>query len=135
MVIHKLKTRQPYFDLVYKHRKTYEIRVNDRDFKAGDKVTLLEQVGGIVLPCRTIHAEIEHVCDLDEFVVPANLLQDMHPIVGLQLEAIYGEGMHIWKATSQCDLTDPNRETVKCAGCHVFGERSIDTGEVDYPCT
>ena len=42
MKIHELKTIQPYFDRVWIGDKTFEIRKNDRDFQAGDKVILKE---------------------------------------------------------------------------------------------
>jgi hypothetical protein len=42
MKIHELKTVQPYFDRVWNNQKSFELRRNDRDFQAGDKVQLQE---------------------------------------------------------------------------------------------
>lgn len=40
---HYLKTVQPYFDAIDQGLKTFEIRKNDRDFKVGDILVLLEE--------------------------------------------------------------------------------------------
>jgi len=40
--VHELKTIQPFFDEIINGRKTFEFRLNDRDFKAGDTVVLKE---------------------------------------------------------------------------------------------
>ena len=39
---HKLKTINPYFTDVWRGFKKFEVRKNDRNFKEGDKVHLLE---------------------------------------------------------------------------------------------
>jgi len=39
---HKLKTWPEYFTAILRGVKTFEIRKNDRNFKVGDKLTLLE---------------------------------------------------------------------------------------------
>jgi hypothetical protein len=39
---HTLKTWPAYFDAILDGRKTYEIRVNDRDYKVGDILLLQE---------------------------------------------------------------------------------------------
>ena len=44
MKIHELKTWPQYFDAIAEDRKTFEYRVNDSDFKEGDKVELLEYI-------------------------------------------------------------------------------------------
>jgi len=40
--IHVLKCVQPYFNLTLKHRKLWQLRINDRDFKEGDFLNLKE---------------------------------------------------------------------------------------------
>lgn len=40
--IHKLKCVQPYFSAVKSGIKTFEWRLNDRDFKVGDRLDLFE---------------------------------------------------------------------------------------------
>lgn len=42
MSIHKLKTIQPYFEKCWEQSKTFDVRINDRDFQAGDIVYLQE---------------------------------------------------------------------------------------------
>lgn len=42
MQIHTLKTINPYFTDAWRGFKKFEVRKNDRDFKEGDKVHLLE---------------------------------------------------------------------------------------------
>lgn len=42
MNIHHLKTVQPWFDYVVSGKKTFEVRKNDRDFRAGDILILHE---------------------------------------------------------------------------------------------
>ena len=39
---HILKTINPYFQDVWDNKKTFEIRLNDRDFKVGDELVLIE---------------------------------------------------------------------------------------------
>ena len=40
--IHKLKTWSEFFELVISGKKTFEIRTNDRNFKVGDRLDLME---------------------------------------------------------------------------------------------
>ena len=42
MKIHELKLQQPFFDDVFFNRKDFEVRKNDRDFKIGDRLKLVE---------------------------------------------------------------------------------------------
>jgi hypothetical protein len=42
MIIHELKTVQPYFDNVWSGMKKFEVRKNDRGFKLGDLLLLQE---------------------------------------------------------------------------------------------
>ena len=42
MKIHELKLQQPFFDDVFFNRKDFEVRKNDRDFKVGDRLKLIE---------------------------------------------------------------------------------------------
>ena len=42
MKIHELKLQQPFFDDVYYNRKKFEVRKNDRNYKVGDRLKLVE---------------------------------------------------------------------------------------------
>lgn len=42
LTIHELKTWKKYFNDVWEYRKFFEIRRNDRDFKVGDFLRLME---------------------------------------------------------------------------------------------
>lgn len=47
---HHLKTKREYFQAVIDGKKPFEIRLNDRDFKQGDKVILEEYIGKELIP-------------------------------------------------------------------------------------
>lgn len=42
MKVHELKLQQPFFDDVFFNRKDFEVRKNDRNFKVGDRLKLIE---------------------------------------------------------------------------------------------
>ena len=42
MVVHELKTLNPFFDDVFFNRKEFEVRKNDRNFQVGDRLKLIE---------------------------------------------------------------------------------------------
>lgn len=46
---HELKIWPEYFKAVREGRKTFEVRVNDRDFKEGDTVELMEWVPDTII--------------------------------------------------------------------------------------
>lgn len=41
-MIHELKLQQPFFDDVYFNKKEFEVRKNDRNYKVGDRLRLIE---------------------------------------------------------------------------------------------
>lgn len=45
-MVHELKTLNPYFEDVWSGKKDFELRRNDRDFKVGDRLKLLEYEPG-----------------------------------------------------------------------------------------
>ena len=60
---HHLKTKPEYFQAVINGKKPFEIRLNDRDFKQGDRVILEEYLGSTTIPqCEFFKIENE-----DEF--------------------------------------------------------------------
>ena len=58
---HILKSEQPYFQAVWDKRKNFEIRCNDRGFKAGDSVVLKELDEREIFTRRYIYAKISYV--------------------------------------------------------------------------
>ena len=42
MKVHELKTLNPFFEDVWSGLKDFEVRKNDRDFKVGDRLKLIE---------------------------------------------------------------------------------------------
>lgn len=67
---HDIKILPIYFDLVREGRKTFEMRLNDRDYKSADTVTLHEWENGEYTG-RTQKFEIGYVLDLDAFKATA----------------------------------------------------------------
>ena len=51
-MIHSLKIDQIYFDVVANGRKTYEIRLNDRNYQEGDGVHLYVPDGKEIIVAR-----------------------------------------------------------------------------------
>lgn len=43
MIVHKLKIKPDYLKAIIEGNKTFEIRKNDRDFKEGDRVCLVDE--------------------------------------------------------------------------------------------
>lgn len=58
---HDLKTETEYYQAVEKGIKTFELRENDRNFKAFDMVTLMEVVQGITTGRKIGPFEIVYV--------------------------------------------------------------------------
>jgi len=42
MQIHELKLIQPFFEDVFRNKKNFEVRKNDRNFQVGDRLKLIE---------------------------------------------------------------------------------------------
>lgn len=67
MTTHEVKTVNPYFQKVWNNTKTFEIRLNDRDYKEGDMIILKEydpdtkEYSG-----RTIHGKVGYVVEYFE---------------------------------------------------------------------
>jgi hypothetical protein len=67
---HELKTETQFYQAVEKGIKTFELRVNDRDFKVGDIVTLVEVVSGILTGRRLAGKEIKYILHGGQFGLP-----------------------------------------------------------------
>lgn len=48
MTNHTLKTEEPYFTAVREHRKNFELRIDDRGYRIGDTVCLMQFIDGKV---------------------------------------------------------------------------------------
>jgi hypothetical protein len=68
---HELKTVPIPFQAVWDGKKLYEVRVNDRDFKVGDKLYLREW--GDDYTGRTINAVITYITKGGTFGLPPDL--------------------------------------------------------------
>jgi hypothetical protein len=81
MLTHELKTWPIYFERVLAQEKPFEVRRNDRDFQAGDKLLLREwnpdtqQYSG-----RTINAIVSYVLNGGDFGI-----QQGYCVLGLHL--------------------------------------------------
>lgn len=58
--IHELKTINPYFDDVFYNRKNFEVRKNDRDYKVGDRLKLIEHDSNVARP-RYVLKDIQYI--------------------------------------------------------------------------
>ena len=66
-MVHELKTWKEYFQLVANGEKPFELRKNDRDFKAGDELLLLEyDKDNNTYTGRKLHQRITYVLKGDE---------------------------------------------------------------------
>ena len=59
---HKLKTLPEFFKAIQKGEKTFELRKNDRDFKKGDVLILME-----FIPCKTCGGSGRAIFDVPDF--------------------------------------------------------------------
>lgn len=91
-MVHQLKTVQPYFDDVASGNKTFEVRKNDRDFKVGDVLMLLEynplekdnpKSKGLTGLCIT--ARVTYVLDNEEYC------KDGYVVLGFHLEKMLSQ--------------------------------------------
>ena len=71
-MIHELKILPEYFEPVIKGEKTFEIRVNDRDFKMGDYLALNEYWDGKYTG-RSCMVYVDYILD-DSFLLPVGMV-------------------------------------------------------------
>lgn len=72
MTVHELKTWPDYFEAVTRGAKTFEVRVNDRDFELGDFLVLREwdphdcdhPGGGPGYTGRVAQVRVNYLCDI-----------------------------------------------------------------------
>jgi len=68
---HDVKILPIYYDLVREGRKTFELRINDRDYKSADTITLHEWENGEYTG-RAQKFEIGYVLNVDQYVSTVN---------------------------------------------------------------
>lgn len=66
MATHDLKTVEPHFSNVLNGSKTFEIRLNDRDYQVGDYLMLMEYpfTGELHL---TVEVKVTHILTHDDY--------------------------------------------------------------------
>lgn len=82
MATHKLKTWPVFFQAILEGRKKHEIRVNDRDYRAGDSLVLQEyepEVGRYT--GREIIVQVTYLTPGGTWGLPANVcVMSIHPL-------------------------------------------------------
>lgn len=68
---HRLKTETHYYQLVEAGIKTFELRINDRNFRVGDMITLYETVQGVATGRELPPKEIKYILEGGRFGLPA----------------------------------------------------------------
>ncbi len=63
---HKLKIKPEYLSEILCGNKTFEIRLNDRDYEPGDKVTLTEIPASDIYHPRSFTCQIGYVTDFEQ---------------------------------------------------------------------
>lgn len=68
---HELKTWSRHFNDVFMGRKTFEVRKNDREYKAGDNLTLIEgdlnEIGEWIPTGRKLTRTVTHILPGGQF--------------------------------------------------------------------
>ncbi|QIS00593.1 DUF3850 domain-containing protein [Vibrio diabolicus] len=67
ITIHELKIQSVHFDDFLAHRKTHEVRINDRDYQAGDCLNLREIDANGEYTGQEANAEVSHVLHGGQF--------------------------------------------------------------------
>ena len=65
MIIHELKTIEPYFSDIWFGIKTFDVRYNDRNYQVGDILHLIRYK---TLPKQSISCNITYILDNHEYV-------------------------------------------------------------------
>jgi len=64
--VHELKIHPKYYNAIILQEKTFEIRKNDRDFKAGDEIELREFADGHYTHAPPLYGKITYVTDYEQ---------------------------------------------------------------------
>ena len=65
MIIHELKTVEPYFSDIWFNMKTFDVRFNDRNYQVGDMLYLIRYK---TLPKQSISCIVTYILDNPEYV-------------------------------------------------------------------
>ena len=65
--VHAIKIQSEHFNEVIAHRKTHEVRLNDRDYQTGDCLNLREIDSNGQFTGQEVNAEISHVLHGGQF--------------------------------------------------------------------
>lgn len=71
--IHELKTVQPYFESVKSGKKNFEYRLNDRDYKVGDRLDLMEYDMSTGFSGDHLHKVVTYIYPLSDNMVIMSL--------------------------------------------------------------
>ena len=84
-MIHSLKCEKQYFDAVLSGRKSFEVRINDRDFAVGDFLALNEITGDDSMPDgwayteRSCLVEVDYILQDEEYLQPGYVCMAIKP--------------------------------------------------------
>lgn len=98
---HQLKIKSEHLNAIILGDKTFEIRKNDRDFKAGDRVTLIEEEGNRYLTIRIKY--ITSYAQQDGYIVFSFDWLSSGKVIGEDNSRAVG-----WVPTSFSELRDLN---------------------------
>lgn len=73
--VHFLKVLPEYYEALASHRKTFEVRKNDRDYKVGDILVLREWNG--IYTGRHITTGISYILDNPKFCKPGYIVMSL----------------------------------------------------------
>ena len=65
--VHAIKIKSEHFSEVLAHRKTHEVRINDRDYQTGDCLNLREIDSNGQFTDQEVNAEVSHVLHGGQF--------------------------------------------------------------------
>jgi hypothetical protein len=80
-MVHELKTLEVYFQPVYAHKKTFEVRTNDRNFKVGDWLYLREIDCNATYTGRMVFAYVSYILDEVVFCAPDMVIMSLRFLI------------------------------------------------------
>lgn len=90
-MIHALKTLPEYFDAVIRGRKTFEIRLNDRDFHVGDYLALNEFYPVHGYTGKSCMVQVDYILNNPDYLQPGYVALAFKPCaVGIKGKSPFG---------------------------------------------